>query len=494
MSHTGRTISPSNLFLLPNRLGQIPRGMRDWVLNAAGRLVGKSFLRALHEMEEAQWEGPEQSKARTEQKLSPLLAHAARHVPFYRDYCRKHGIEPEQLRTAEDLRTLPVLNKSDYRERGIEKFFAENVPAHRRLERSTSGSSGDPFCFVIDRQATPIIFASHLFYDSWFGFRPFDRYIRIVSPPAAAPAVPRSAPVYFRYRQALTKKLQTWYETHTQEKISVWNVDGQGAVEIWRRIDAFRPDFILGYTSTLSTIASELLERNLRLLHHPRAVVTIAESLTPLRRQLIEEYFGTPVVDRYGLREFGSWSAQSCPISLNSLHINTELVVCEILRDDGQAAKAGEIGKVVLTDLHNYAMPFVRYFTGDVAVAGGTGCACGRGFPLIGEIQGRSIECLHTPSGKVLSPAILGHYLFVYHAQQKAVRHYQLIQESQDRVRLLVVPASGWNEDCRQHLHSTLASLLGGEFTTSVEAVSEIPLESSGKRSIIRVNAQASAA
>jgi hypothetical protein len=74
------------------------------------------------------------------------------------------------------------------------------------------------------------------------------------------------------------------------------------------------------------------------------------------------------------------------------------------------------------------------------------------------------------------------------------VRHYQLIQESKDRVRLLVVPASGWNEDCHQHLHSTLASLLGGEFTTSVEAVSEIPLENSGKRSIIRVNAQASAA
>lgn len=494
MSPTCRTMSPSNLFLSPNRPAQASRGLRNWVFNAAGRFVGKSFVRALREMEEAQWERPEQLKARTEQKLSSLLAHATRHVPFYQDYCRRNGIEPEQLRTVEDLRALPVLNKSDYQERGIENFFASNVPAHQRLERSTSGSSGQPFCFVLDRQATPIIFASHLFYDSWFGFRPFDRYIRIVSPPAAAPVVPRSAPLYFRYRQALTKKLQTWYETHTQEKISVWNVDGQRAVEIWRRIEAFRPDFILGYTSTLSTIAGELLQRNLRLLQRPRAVVTIAESLTPLRRQLIEEYFGTPVVDRYGLREFGSWSAQSCPVSLNSLHINTELVVCEILRDDGTAAKEGEIGRVVLTDLHNYAMPFLRYFTGDLALAGGTGCACGRGFPLIGEIQGRSIECLRTPSGKVLSPAILGHYLFVYHAQQAAVRHYQLIQESRDRVRLLVVPASGWNEDCRQQLHSTLVTLLDGEFTTSVEAVSEIPLESSGKRSIIRVNAQASAA
>src|ERR1700675_4175539 len=107
MSKTGGTISPSNL-LSPNRPGQIPRAVRDLVLSPAGTLVGKSFLPALREMEEAQWAGPEQLKARTEQKLSPLLAHAARHVPFYRDYCRKHGIEPEQLRTTEDLRALPV--------------------------------------------------------------------------------------------------------------------------------------------------------------------------------------------------------------------------------------------------------------------------------------------------------------------------------------------------------------------------------------------------
>jgi phenylacetate-CoA ligase len=72
--------------------------MLDWVLNTAGRLVGKGFLPALRGMEETQWAGPEQLKTQMEQKLSPLLAHAARHVPFYRDYCRKHGIEPEQLR------------------------------------------------------------------------------------------------------------------------------------------------------------------------------------------------------------------------------------------------------------------------------------------------------------------------------------------------------------------------------------------------------------
>jgi phenylacetate-CoA ligase len=494
MLTSGGTISISKASPAYAGPAQKNRGPRRWVLNSAGRLLGEHFIRDLREMEMAQWLEPEQLKARTEQKLAPLLAHAAQHVPFYRDYYRKHGIEPERLQTVEDLRGLPVLTKSEYREQGIDQFLADNIPEHRRLERTTSGSSGEPFRFLIDRDATPVIFASHLFYDSWFGFQPFDRYIRIVSPPPTTHAISRSAPLAFRYRQMLTTKLQTWYEKHTQQKISVWNVDAGGAIDIWRRIEKFRPDFILGYSSSLSTIADELLQRNLRLSRPLRGVVAIAEKLTPIRRQLIAQYFGTPIVDRYGLREFGSWSAQNCTASETSLHINTELVVCEILREDGLPAKSGEIGRVVLTDLHNYVMPFIRYFTGDLAVAGTGACRCGRRFPLFEDLHGRSIECLRTPSGKVVSPVILGHYLFVYHAQHEAVRHYQLIQESRDRVRLLVVPAAAWNEDSRKRLLATLANLLGTDVTCVVQTVSEIPLEASGKRAIIKVDPQISCA
>src|SRR5215470_5294259 len=251
-------------------------GLRRWLLYGSGRLLGKPFLRALLEMETAQWLDPEQLKARAEQKLSLLLAHAARHVPFYRDHYRKHGIDPEQLRTIEDLRVLPVLTKAKYRERGIDHFLADNVPEHRRLERTTSGSSGAPFRFVIDRDVTPIIFASHLFYDSWFGFQPFDRYVRIVSPSAAVRPISNSAPLAFRYRQLLTRQLQTWYEKRTQQRICVWDVDAEDAIDIWRRIEKFHPDFVLGYTSTLSTIADELLQRNVRLSRPLRGVITIA--------------------------------------------------------------------------------------------------------------------------------------------------------------------------------------------------------------------------
>jgi phenylacetate-CoA ligase len=327
----------------------------------------------------------------------------------------------------------------------------------------------------VDRAALPVVYASHLFYDSWLGLRPFDRYVRIVAPPAPAPGGPR---------------LLTWaqraYEALTQDRISVWEIDHQRAQDIWRRMEAFRPDFILGYTSTLAAIADLLERRGLKLTRRPRGVITIAETLTPERRRLIEEYFAAPITNRYGLREFGSWSAQSCAASPERFHVNTELVVCELLRQDGSEAAPGETARVVLTDLWNYARPFIRYDTGDLAAALPDPCPCGRGFPLLGSIEGRSAECLATADGKVISPAILGHYLFVYNDQARAVRCYQLVEESPGRVTLLVVPGDLWNDRSAAALRQNVAELVGPKVEVAVRSVPAIPPEPSGKRPIIK--------
>ena len=241
-------------------------------------------------------------------------------------------------------------------------------------------------------------------------------------------------------------RLQQFYEAYTQRKISVWEVDARRAAEIWREIEAFRPDFILGYTSVLADIADELRSRGLPLSRRPRGVITAAEVLTPARRSAIERYFHGADHQPLRLARAGFVERAKLRRAPESFHINTELVVCEILRDDGSPAEPGEIGRVVLTDLWNFARPFIRYFTGDLAVAAAGACACGRGFPLMGPIDGRSQECLHTVSGKILSPAVLGHYVCVYHGHHEAIREYQLVQDAPDQVRLLVVPSSAWQE------------------------------------------------
>jgi phenylacetate-CoA ligase len=305
------------------------------ILTLASVPLGSRFADTLNQLQRVQWFSTEELLSRSEVKLRSLLKHAAENVPYYQEFYKSRGFKPDELRTIGDLQSLPIFTKSDYRACDPEKLFATNVPASLRIDRKTSGSTGEPFQFSLDRRALPIIFASHLFYDSWHGLHPFDRYLRIIAPPAAQAPLPSDTPTGVRLRRAVTSRLQTLYESWTQEKISLWEFNSEGAENIWRRIEAFRPKFVMGYTSTLAAIADDLLQRDLKLSQPVQGVITIAETLTPNRKRLIETYFNAPIINRYGLREFGSWSAQSCRESPDRFHINTELVVCEVLRSDG---------------------------------------------------------------------------------------------------------------------------------------------------------------
>ena len=113
-----------------------------------------------------QWYATDKLIVRSEKRLEALLKHAAENVPLYREFYQQRGLKPDALRTINDLQQLPIFTKSDYRERDPEIFFAVNVPKSLRIPRATSGSTGEPFQFSLDRRALPIIFASHLFYDS----------------------------------------------------------------------------------------------------------------------------------------------------------------------------------------------------------------------------------------------------------------------------------------------------------------------------------------
>ncbi len=459
----------------------------ELALKTASALVGRRLTGALAEMQQAQWLPADELRARTEVRLRQLLEHAVENVPFYREIYRRLRPSPSQSRTIPDLRELPIVSKAVFRERPLEDFLAANIPADRRLAWTTSGSTGEPFKFYLDRRMMPLVSASHLYYDSCFGFNPLDRYVRIMAPPADTPPLPRDTPLFRRLRYTMHSRLQAKYESWTQRRFSLFDVDGERAEDIYRCIESFRPKYILGYTSTLATLAAELLHRDLRLSRPLGGVITIAETLTLERRRLIEEYFRTSIINRYGQREFKFWCAQSCHQSPDRFHVNTELVAWEIVREGGTPAAPGESGRLVLTNLHNYAMPFIRYETGDLAVAGATPCSCGRGFPLIEELEGRSQECLNTPSGKMINPVSLGQYLFVSHNYVDVVRHYQLSVEAPDRMRLLVVPAGGFDEGHRERLQKDMVQLLGQGVSVTVNTVDEIPLEKSGKRPIIKL-------
>src|SRR5205085_10787247 len=306
-------------------------GMRDVAFHLTSAVAGRRFKGAFDVMQSAQWLSASELQARAETRLALLLQHAAENVPFYRDAYRNLGLASNQLRNLDDLRELPVISKNTFREHKSEDFLAEGVPINRRLQATTSGSTGEPFRFYLDRRMMPLVFASHLFYDSCFGLHPFDRHIRIIAPSMMERPTHGDTPKAARLRYAATARIQSLYESWTQRSVSLFEAD---AVEVHRQIESFRPRYIVGYTSTLAVIASELLKRDLPLTQKLQGIVTIAEILTPERELLIDRYFDAPIINRYGQREFKFWCAQNCSESPERFHVNTELAVCEILRED----------------------------------------------------------------------------------------------------------------------------------------------------------------
>jgi phenylacetate-CoA ligase len=456
----------------PSRLARL-------ALRAGDVLLGPRFARARRELTAGQWQSPDALQQRQNALVARICRHAASHVPFWRSAFRERGLATDAIRAAADLRLLPVVDRDTLRSRPLTEFLAENVSPDRRVPYTTSGSTGDPLRFVLDRANGPLVLASHLFFDSWFGIEPFDRCLRIAAPPPPRERIPRRA-----LAARLAASLQEAYERRMQRRLSTFEADADA---VWDALVRQRPAYVMGYTSTLATAAAELLRRGRTAPHELRCAITIAETLTPERRRAIEDFFGAPIANRYGQREFKYWCAQSEPGDPSRFCAITDLCAFETLRGDGEPCAPGEVGRLVLTHLHNDVMPFLRYDTRDLAALEPSPWPEGRGYPLLTRLVGRSQEVLVTPSGRRVDPVSLGHWLFVLRGHVDGVRHYQLVETDTDAVTLHVVLDEAAASDLTARLRDDLAALLGPGVRIAVDTVPEIPLERSGKRPTIKL-------
>lgn len=257
--------------------------------------------------------------------------------------------------------------------------------------------------------------------------------------------------------------------------------------EILEFIVRFNPDYIESYASVIVKLARGLQKHQLQPPQNLKTIISTSETLIPVEKRLIENAFDCKVINRYGSIEFTGSVAQSCPENNEVFHINTELVFLEVVGENGKQVALGERGKIVITDLHNYAMPFIRYDTGDYAIRGEQ-CSCGRGFPMLREIVGRSIEFLFTPSGKSFSSAEFGHFLFCLRDYVDYIKEYQAIQHKINEMQFLVVPEHNFNSSIEKRLQTDLKTFIGEEVKIDINVVSEIKREVSGKRLIIKSN------
>jgi len=459
--------------------------MRNWlrarVPSAYERLTGRRPWGELHRLRELQWRSAAELESRALEKLRAILSHARAHVPYYRELLRRAAVDPGEIRSIADLSRVPVSRKADLRPDPTGRVLAENLPARRRVPGSTAGSTAMPFRFFTDRATTEVWLGSYMLFREWAD-APFGGTMLWIPGPAHATALGSS----IAWARSVATSLALGERTI---RLSDFEPDVAELCDRVRRSVGDGGYAIWGFPSYIARIARELLESGRALPASPRVVFTYAETLSLLNRRAIEEAFRCRTANHYSAWEV-LHMAQTCPDNPDLLHVNSERAIVRVVGEDGSAAPPGEVGRVVVTDLANYVMPFINYEIGDWAIAGES-CPCGRGFPTLVSLEGRLGEVLRTPAGRTVLPIALCRFLNIRARAHPYIWEYQATQTVRDRVVFRVVPTARLTPDRVDWLRAQLEEFLGPGVSVTVEQVDRIPVEASGKRLLVRSNVAA---
>lgn len=409
-----------------------------------------------------QWLAPEQIAALQWERLQRLLDHCYREVPYYRRHWRELGIAPGDIRNLDDYARLPVLTKADIREH-FDELKADSW-RDRLLYKATGGSTGEPMRFGFTRESndrrTAVMWRGYEWAGSRMGRRTLFLWGGAVGDPTRAHQL----------------KDRLYNAVFARRVLNSFSMTEANMAEYADAIDRYRPDIIVAYVGPLVQLAEWLLACG-RKVWQPHAIIGGAEAMHGFQRDAIQQAFGAPAFNTYGCREFMLIAAE-CE-QRHGLHVNSDHLVVELRLPDG-AASGSTTGDVIVTDLFNYGMPFVRYANGDMATASTQRCACGRGLPLLARVEGRILDAIRTPGGHVLPGEFFPHML----KDVPGVQRFQLVQRRLDHLDLSIVRGAGFDDASLEYIHREVDKVLGGSVQLHCHFVDEIPLTSSGKRRV----------
>jgi phenylacetate-CoA ligase len=454
-----------------------PLSMLKWrtylsAFNQTHWMITRDVEHYYETLRKTQWLSIAQTRELQDEKLRRLLRHCYRNVPYYRAKMKELNLRPEDIRGQGDLHKLPFLTKADIRSHLYFDIMSENHNKAEVLKITTSGSTGEPFVCYADRAQLEFRWAATLRAQEWTGYRFGDPTVRLWH-----------QTIGMTKSQATREHLDARLSNRTF--IPVFELSDKNLKEMAQKIAEARPVLMDGYAEALNFLAHYLKDTG-TLSVRPRALMSSAQTLPQASRQLIQEAFGCKVFDKYGSREF-SGVAYECEAHAGH-HTVAEGYLVEILRD-GEPAKPGEIGEVVITDLNNYCMPFIRYRIGDLAEAMDPfeACTCGRGAPRIGAIQGRVQSIIQGTDGRYLPGSFFTHYLKEF---DYAIKRFQVIQEERDAITFRMVKGGRFSQQVLDEVIATFRQYLGADMRIEVDFVDEIALIRTGKHlaSISRLN------
>lgn len=420
--------------------------LRDFVGHPLEILRFRRFL------ESSQWWSRERLEAWGLARLRRIVAHALANVPYYGRVARERGFRAEHVRSFEDLALFPILDRDDV-VRHHDALVARNARRFEPLPGETSGSTGTPMRFLLDRHTNVLEFASLWRVLSWAGYRFGDRFVSM-----SGRLLPSGRLWQYDWRLNCLH-------------VSTFDLRRENTREVADRIARFRPRLVKGYPSSISLLARWIVEDGIPA-HRPHAVLCGSETLLDHQRATIERAFRCAVHDFYGQNERAAL-VSTCP--RGTRHVHLEYSHVEVLDARGVPAVEGDAGEVVTTGFHNLAMPLIRYRTRDLAVRAAGACRCTRVHTPIERIVGRIEDVVVTPDGRHVGrlDAALKH--------ARGILVSQVVQTTRDAITVRIVRTPEWTPAEEPGLVRHLRDRLGSAIAIGFEYVDRIEPGPNGK-------------
>jgi phenylacetate-CoA ligase len=342
-------------------------------------------------------------------KLKKLLTHASRDIPFYQNRFVNHNLD--------GIQNLPLLSKQALKDAGNEAIKSNT----KLIRKTTSGTTGPAFSFYIDKDFFAKELAQNLRIFDFSEFELGQPWVLLV------PLRDKKNP-FFSY---LTNRLVLDAAMLSSGKTPLccpktieerFQPDERIIQKFFNKIDRHKPKLIYSYPSTMIALATHLKNWNVRNVRTEKIILS-GEILTYPARKFIEEIFQGEVFELYGTTEFPS-IAQECKIH-NGLHIFTDSYYVEFAPDN----------EIIVTDLENYTMPFIRYQTADYGFLKSEKCRCGCAFPLMDITQGRVSDLIVSPNGQFLRASFFTTLL----EKNREIKKFQLVQETQNKLKIYLI-------------------------------------------------------
>ncbi len=383
-------------------------------------------------------------------KLHELVRYSYENVNFYHSLFKKEKIDPDSIRTVEDLSKLPILTKKTLRSQPMENFTSKSIDTSKCLAMRTSGSSGIPLCVYWDPEATLDMGVKTYRYQVSLGNKFWYRQADVL-----AGWAPRWGTIqnwgYFK-----TLRIPTF--TNTPEML--------------KQITEFQTQALCTLPSFARSLCKEVKSKGKRGLKL-RLIFTGGEMLDEYTRKTCEDILGAKVYDGYGTNELGFIAAECRKQS--GFHVESDFCIVEITKN-GERVSPGEEGEITVTNLVNKASPLIRYNIEDVGILDTDKCACGSSFPILRMTQGRKSDVFLRFDGEFVPAPVIKCVFDVI----EGIAQYQVIQEEKGRFIVNVEKDANYVKDNTEEIKRKLTEVVGPA-EIDVRFQDEIPRQNSRK-------------